>query len=74
MDRLPRSVRDMHDIIAQLAAKQVNSRCFQQEAVDTTTSIWKLILGILGAVAELEADIGKERQREGIERAKAAHV
>jgi len=34
----------------------------------------KLILGILGAVAEFETDIRKERQREGIERAKAAGV
>ena len=34
----------------------------------------KLILGILGAVAEFESDIRKERQRVGIERAKAAGV
>jgi len=46
----------------------------QQEAVDTTTSMGKLILGILGAVAEFETDIHQERQREGIERAKAAGV
>ena len=46
----------------------------QQGAVDTTTSMGKLILGILGAVAEFETDIRRERQREGIERAKAAGV
>jgi DNA invertase Pin-like site-specific DNA recombinase len=46
----------------------------QQGSVDTTTSKGKLILGILGAVAEFETDIRKERQREGIERAKAARV
>lgn len=46
----------------------------QQGAVDTTTSMGKLTLGILGAVAEFESDIRKERQREGIERAKAAGV
>lgn len=34
----------------------------------------QLILGVLGAVAEFETDIRKERQREGIERAKAAGV
>jgi DNA invertase Pin-like site-specific DNA recombinase len=34
----------------------------------------KLILGFLGAVAEFETDIRKERQRGGIERAKAAGV
>lgn len=74
LDRLARSGRDLHDILAQLSAKQVGFRCVQQGAVDTTTSMWKLILGILGAVAEFETDIRKERQREGIERAKAAGV
>lgn len=72
LDRLARSGRDLHDIIAQLSAKKVGFRCVQQGAVDTTTSMGKLILGILGAVAEFETDIRKERQREGIERAKAA--
>ena len=74
LDRLARSGRDLHDIIAQLSVKQVGFRCVQQGAVDTTTSMGKLILGILGAVAEFETDIRKERQREGIERAKAAGV
>lgn len=74
LDRLARSGRDLHDIIAQLSSKQVGFRCVQQGAVDTTTSMGKLILGILGAVAEFETDIRKERQREGIERAKAAGV
>ena len=74
LDRLARSGRDLHDIIAQLSAKQVGFRCVQQGAVDTTTSMGKLILGILGAVAEFETDIRRERQREGIERAKAAGV
>ncbi len=74
LDRLARSGRDLHDILAQLSAKQVGFRCVQQGAVDTTTSMGKLILGILGAVAEFETDIRKERQREGIERAKAAGV
>ena len=34
----------------------------------------KLVLGILGAVAESEADIRKERQLEGIAKAKVAGV
>ncbi|MFO6428461.1 recombinase family protein [Erythrobacter sp. W302b] len=74
LDRLARSGHDLHDIISHLSAKKVGFRCVQQGAVDTTTSMGKLILGILGAVAEFETDIRKERQREGIERAKAAGV
>lgn len=65
LDRLARSGRDLHDIIAHLSAKRVGFRRLQQGAVDTTTSMGKLILGILGAVAEFEIDIRKERQREG---------
>ena len=38
-------------------------------AVDTTTSTGKLVLAILGAVAEFETDIRKERQKDGIEKA-----
>ena len=70
LDRLARSGKDLHDIIDQLTAKDVGFRCLQQGAVDTTTSMGKLVLGILGAVAEFETDIRKERQREGIEKAK----
>jgi DNA invertase Pin-like site-specific DNA recombinase len=46
----------------------------QQSGVDTSTSTGKLLLGMLAAIAEFETDIRKERQREGIERAKAAGV
>jgi len=74
LDRLARSGRDLHEVIALLAMKRVGFKCLQQGAVDTTTSMGKLILGILGAVAEFETDIPKERQREGIEKARAAGV
>jgi DNA invertase Pin-like site-specific DNA recombinase len=46
----------------------------QQSGVDTSTSTGKLLLGMLAAIAEFETDIRKERQREGIERAKAAGI
>lgn len=74
LDRLARSGKDLYDIIDQLSKKQVGFRCLQQGAVDTTTSMGKLVLGILGAVAEFETTIRKERQREGIEKAKARGV
>lgn len=74
LDRLARSGKDLHDIIDQLASKEVGFRCLQQGAVDTTTSMGKLVLGILGSVAEFETDIRKERQREGIEKAKKRGV
>ena len=74
LDRLARSVGDLHTIIAKLSAKGVAFRCLAQGGVDTGTSSGKLMLGILGAVAEFETDIRKERQLEGIAKAKAAGV
>ena len=74
LDRLARSGSDLQNIVARLNAKGVGFRCLQQGAVDTTTGMGKLVLGILGAVAEFEADIRKERQLEGIAKAKEAGV
>lgn len=70
LDRLARSVGDLHRIAAQLNEAGVDFRCLQQGGVDTSTSAGKLTLAILGAVAEFENDIRRERQRDGIERAK----
>jgi len=57
-----------------LAEERVQFRCLQQGGVDTSTSTGKLTLSILGAVAEFENDIRRERQRDGIERAKQRGV
>lgn len=74
LDRLARSVGDLFDIIDRLSQKQVAFRCLQQSGVDTDSSTGRLTLAILGAVAAFETDIRRERQLEGIERAKAAGV
>lgn len=74
LDRLARSVVDLHRLIERLTAKGCGFRVLQQSGIDTTTSTGKLTLSILGAVAEFEADIRRDRQREGIDRAKANGV
>ncbi|MCW3797402.1 recombinase family protein [Sphingomonas sp. BN140010] len=74
LDRLARSVADLFQIIERLSAKSVSFRCLQQSSVDTDTSSGRLMLAVLGAVAAFEADIRRERQMEGIARAKAAGV
>lgn len=74
LDRLARSVGDLFTIIERLQEKQVAFRCLQQGGVDTDSSTGRLMLAILGAVAAFEADIKRERQLEGIQRAKAAGV
>lgn len=74
LDRLARSVSDLHRIVDRLNADGVAFRCLQQGGVDTSTSTGKLTLAILGAVAEFENDIRRERQKDGIERAKQRGV
>jgi DNA invertase Pin-like site-specific DNA recombinase len=74
LDRLARSAGDLHTIVKQLAAKGAGFDCLQQPGMCTTSSTGKLMLGVLASIAEFEADIRRERQREGIERAKAAGV
>lgn len=74
LDRLARSVIDLHQIVAGLNTKGVGFRCLQQGGVDTTSTTGRLTLAILAAVAEFETDLRKERQREGIEKAKAKGV
>lgn len=71
LDRLARSAVDLRQILDSLTLKGVGFRCLQQH-IDTTTSEGRLMLGVLAAFAEFETDIRRERQREGIEKAKAA--
>jgi DNA invertase Pin-like site-specific DNA recombinase len=70
LDRLARSILDFKQIMDRLAAKNVGFRAVQQGTIDTTTSEGRLLLNILSSFAEFELDIRKERQRDGIARAK----
>jgi len=71
LDRLARSLTDLSKIIDELGAKGVGFRCLQQGAVDTTKPEGRLMLQLLGSFAEFEAAIRRDRQMEGIEKAKA---
>lgn len=72
LDRLARSVGDLHQIIERLMTKGVEFRCLAQAGVNTDTSTGRLMMGILSAVAAFESDLRRERQMEGVEKAKAA--
>ena len=69
--RLARSTRDLLDIIDSLDKKGVQFKS-QKEQIDTTTPTGKFFLTVLAALSELERSVLLERQREGIECAKAA--
>lgn len=71
LDRLARSIVDLRKIVDRLTARGVGFRCLQQGAIDTTRSDGRLLLNILASFAEFETDIRKERQADGIAKAKA---
>ena len=69
LDRLARSVAHLMQITAELEAKGVSLRILNL-GVDTGTPTGKLILTVLGGIAQFEREIMLERQREGIAKAK----
>ncbi|MBR0660208.1 recombinase family protein [Neoroseomonas oryzicola] len=73
LDRLARSVADLLGIIARLEERKVGLRVLSMGGaeVDTRTPTGRLMLTMLGAVAEFERALMLERQREGIAKAKA---
>jgi DNA invertase Pin-like site-specific DNA recombinase len=70
IDRLARSMIDLQQIAATLKDKGVSLKATEQ-AVDTSSSAGKAFFDMLGVFAEFETNLRRERQMEGIARAKA---
>ena len=73
VDRLARSIGDLQDIVRQLRGRGVTLRATEQP-IDTSTAAGKAFLDMLGVFAEFETNLRRERQAEGIAKAKAAGV
>ena len=73
VDRLARSIGDLQDIVRALKAKGASLRATEQP-IDTSTAAGKCFLDMLGVFAEFETNLRRERQLEGIAKAKAAGV
>lgn len=73
IDRLARSIADLQDIVRTLKARNVGLKATEQP-IDTNTAAGKAFLDMLGVFAEFETKLRKERQLEGIARAKAAGI
>jgi DNA invertase Pin-like site-specific DNA recombinase len=69
LDRLARSIRDLCSIVDRLTAKGVSLRILGM-GLDTATANGRLMLNVLGSVAQFEREVMLERQREGIAKAK----
>src|ERR1700732_3275790 len=73
IDRLARSIGDLQDIVRKLKAKGATLKATEQP-IDTGTAAGKAFLDMLGVFAEFETNLRRERQMEGIAKAKAAGV
>jgi DNA invertase Pin-like site-specific DNA recombinase len=71
VDRLARSTAHLWQIAERLQAKGVELR-IANLGLDTATATGKLMLTVIGAIAAFEREMMLERQREGIEAARAA--
>ncbi len=71
LDRLARSMAHLMDLLKVIEGKGASLRILSM-SLDTGTPTGRLMLNVLGSVAQFEREIMLERQREGIAKAKAA--
>ena len=73
LDRLGRSLRDLANIAHEIELADAHLRVVEQ-SVDTATSAGRAFFGMLAVFAQFETDVRRDRQAEGIARAKKAGV
>jgi DNA invertase Pin-like site-specific DNA recombinase len=70
LDRLARSTRDLLNVLATLGERQAGFRSLKDSWADTTTPHGRLMLTVLGGLAEFERELIRARTCEGRKRAK----
>ena len=74
LDRLARSTRDLLNVLGAVADKGAGFKSLRDTWADTTTAHGRLMLTVLGGLAEFERELIRSRTGEGRERAKARGV
>src|SRR6201981_1388131 len=74
LDRLARSTRDLLNLLGTIAAKGGGIKSLRDSWADTTTAHGRLMLTVLGGLAEFERELIRTRTGEGRARAKAGGV
>jgi DNA invertase Pin-like site-specific DNA recombinase len=70
LDRLARSSRDLHNIVGELQACGCGFVSLGDPWCDTTSDVGKLVLAIMGGIAEFERSLIRKRCQDGIDRAR----
>jgi DNA invertase Pin-like site-specific DNA recombinase len=74
LDRLARSTRDLLNVLATIGEREAGFRSLKDTWADTTTPHGRLMLTILGGLAEFERELIRARTGDGRARAKARGV
>jgi DNA invertase Pin-like site-specific DNA recombinase len=74
LDRLARSTRDLLNVLATVSEREAGFRSLKDTWADTTTPHGRLMLTVLGGLAEFERELIRARTGEGRKRAKASGV
>src|SRR5262245_6055915 len=74
LDRLARSTRDLLNIMANIGEREAGFRSLNDTWADTTTPHGRLMLTVLGGLAEFERELIRARTGDGRVRAKARGV
>ena len=74
LDRLARSTRDLLNVLATIAEREAGFRSLKDSWADTTTPHGRLMLTVLGGLAEFERELIRARTGDGRKRAKASGV
>lgn len=74
LDRLARNLTDMLKIVSDLDARGVGVKSIAEKDVDTTSPAGRLVLNIFAVIAQFERERIRERQAEGIKRAKSKGI
>jgi DNA invertase Pin-like site-specific DNA recombinase len=74
LDRLARSTRDLLNVLATVSDKGAGFKSLADAWADTTTAHGRLMLAVLGGLAEFERELIKARTSEGRKRAQARGI
>ena len=70
MDRIMRSTKNLLNVLEDLDRWKVDFQCVQQP-IETNSAVGRLMVTVIGAMAEFERELISERVRDGMARAKA---
>jgi DNA invertase Pin-like site-specific DNA recombinase len=74
MDRISRSLFDLMTLLNTLEEMGAKFRSLTEPMIDTTTPMGRMLVGVIGAIAQFERDLIQQRSKEGVKRAQERGV